>query len=236
VRNEVFAPVRTVPRPRRHVSGAILRALSPLFRYSSWRRAWILRGIGERFGPVLVRRDRPTAREQLRPDRVRPVVVLSVTACALCAAAAGYVTAEIVSTKDRAAVASVGYTSNLNSILEDLSAARTRNEPALRSARDAHHQALAATALAAAYRRAAAALLRPQSGRGAAANEAFARAVRETGEAYAALALAAARADSRAYPALNARLRRAGAALVSAFARLHAAGDGPSMAASNAGT
>jgi hypothetical protein len=33
----------------------MLAALSPLFRYSDWRDAWVLRLIGERFGPVLVR-------------------------------------------------------------------------------------------------------------------------------------------------------------------------------------
>jgi hypothetical protein len=35
----------------------MLAALSPLFRYSDWRDAWVLRVIGERFGPVLLRAD-----------------------------------------------------------------------------------------------------------------------------------------------------------------------------------
>ncbi len=35
----------------------MLAALSPLFRYSDWRDAWVLRVIGERYGPVLLRAD-----------------------------------------------------------------------------------------------------------------------------------------------------------------------------------
>lgn len=45
------------PRPRHDVPGAVLLALRPLLRHSAWRDAWILRGVGERYGPVL--RHRP---------------------------------------------------------------------------------------------------------------------------------------------------------------------------------
>ncbi len=45
------------PRPRHDVPGAVLLALRPLLRHSAWRDAWILRVVGERYGPVL--RHRP---------------------------------------------------------------------------------------------------------------------------------------------------------------------------------
>jgi hypothetical protein len=41
------------PRPRRSVSPTLLRALRILFRRSDSRDAYVLRGIGNRFGPVL---------------------------------------------------------------------------------------------------------------------------------------------------------------------------------------
>jgi lipopolysaccharide exporter len=41
------------PRPRHHVPRAVFLALRPLFRYSYQREAWILVGVGERYGPVL---------------------------------------------------------------------------------------------------------------------------------------------------------------------------------------
>lgn len=44
---------RITPRQRHDVSSAVLTLSRPLFRYCPWRDAWILRGIGERFGPVL---------------------------------------------------------------------------------------------------------------------------------------------------------------------------------------
>ena len=50
--------VRTTPRPRRPVSPATARLLSPFFRYSVGRDAYVLRAVGNRRGPVLVlRRD-----------------------------------------------------------------------------------------------------------------------------------------------------------------------------------
>jgi hypothetical protein len=218
------------------VSGAILRALSPLFRYCSWRRAWILRGVGERFGPVLVRRDRSTARDlQLGPIRLRPGALALVSSCALGAVALGYLTGQIVSSRDRAPVPNVSYASSLSTIMGDLSAAERRNEVVLRGRQDAHRQAIAAAALASAYGQAGAALLRLQSGRAVAANAALARALRETSEAYSALALAATRADARAYPTVNAQLRQASAAVASAVERLQSAGYRLSVSASNVG-
>jgi hypothetical protein len=44
------------PRPRYLVTPALLLVLRPLFRYSPFRDAWVLRWVGEWFGPVLRRR------------------------------------------------------------------------------------------------------------------------------------------------------------------------------------
>lgn len=44
--------------------------LRPLLRYSDWRGAWILRGIGEDFGPVMVRRGSDAAGQE-QPKRSR---------------------------------------------------------------------------------------------------------------------------------------------------------------------
>lgn len=52
---------RIVPRQRHDVSSAVLLLLWPFFRYCGWRDAWVLRGIGERCGPVLRLAERPTA-------------------------------------------------------------------------------------------------------------------------------------------------------------------------------
>jgi hypothetical protein len=48
---------RTTPRPRRRVSRALIRGLTPVMRYSAGRQAYVLRGVGGRFGPVLVPKD-----------------------------------------------------------------------------------------------------------------------------------------------------------------------------------
>jgi hypothetical protein len=48
---------RTSPRPRRTVGSVTFIALRPVLRYSQWRDAYVLRGVGNRVGPVL-RRDR----------------------------------------------------------------------------------------------------------------------------------------------------------------------------------
>jgi hypothetical protein len=47
---------RVMPRPRREVSPTTLFLLAPIYRYDVDRDAWIVRAIGERYGPVL----RPT--------------------------------------------------------------------------------------------------------------------------------------------------------------------------------
>ncbi len=45
--------MRTVPRPRRYVARYWLALMSPALRYSSSRDAYVLRGVGNRTGPVL---------------------------------------------------------------------------------------------------------------------------------------------------------------------------------------
>jgi|GEM_PF-2075409 len=50
-------PMRSQQRPRRRISSAKLAALRVAFRYSSSRDAYVLRGIGNRVGPVLKLRD-----------------------------------------------------------------------------------------------------------------------------------------------------------------------------------
>lgn len=49
----MYVSCRTTPRQRHPVSPATVRLLSPLFRYSIGRDAYVLRGIGNRRGPVL---------------------------------------------------------------------------------------------------------------------------------------------------------------------------------------
>jgi hypothetical protein len=61
--------VRTTPRLRRPIPAILLWGLWPVVRYCSWRRAWILRGIGESFGPVLVRRGDVTSEGTAKPPR-----------------------------------------------------------------------------------------------------------------------------------------------------------------------
>jgi hypothetical protein len=57
--------VRTVRRPRRYVGRHWLLLLRPVFAYNFSRDAYILRGVGGRFGPVL-RCERRTHRERER--------------------------------------------------------------------------------------------------------------------------------------------------------------------------
>ncbi len=45
--------MRTVQRRRRYVSGRTLMVVRPFLRYSPSRRAYVLRGVGRNFGPVL---------------------------------------------------------------------------------------------------------------------------------------------------------------------------------------
>ncbi len=97
---------RLVPRPRREVSSELLMVLRLLFRYSALRNAWILRGIGERYGPVLCPAERQTTtkvapapsrthgmhkprwpirvrpRPAVLPLRSRPVVALAIVGAA----------------------------------------------------------------------------------------------------------------------------------------------------------
>jgi hypothetical protein len=51
----VLTSNRTVARPRHQVPPWVISVLRPLLHYDDWRRAWILKGIGERYGPVLQR-------------------------------------------------------------------------------------------------------------------------------------------------------------------------------------
>jgi hypothetical protein len=44
-------------RPRHRVHPAVLKLLSPFFRFSYGRGAYVLRLVGNRLGPVLVRKD-----------------------------------------------------------------------------------------------------------------------------------------------------------------------------------
>ncbi len=45
--------MRTMKRPRRYVAGHWLTLMRPVLRYSTSRDAYLLRGVGPRFGPVL---------------------------------------------------------------------------------------------------------------------------------------------------------------------------------------
>lgn len=60
--------MRTRPRPRHAVHPLLLGALRPAFRYSPGRDAYVLRVVGQRRGPVLVRRPTPAVvRDGARP-------------------------------------------------------------------------------------------------------------------------------------------------------------------------
>jgi len=60
--------MRTHERPRRYVARQWLLPLKPLFRYSTSRRAYVLRLIGNRTGPVL--RSERRAKRQPRKNGV----------------------------------------------------------------------------------------------------------------------------------------------------------------------
>lgn len=51
--------VRTTPRRRRQVAPWVITGLRPFLAYNAHRRAYVLRGIGKRRGPVLRRRPDP---------------------------------------------------------------------------------------------------------------------------------------------------------------------------------
>jgi hypothetical protein len=61
--------MRAVPRERRYVARHWLTLLTPVFRYSVGRDAYVLRGVGGEFGPVL-RADRRQLRRRRGPDGV----------------------------------------------------------------------------------------------------------------------------------------------------------------------
>jgi hypothetical protein len=64
--------VRAVRRPRRYVAKHWLLLLRPLFAYNFTRDAYVMRGVGLRFGPVL-REDRRSHNERnARPRPGRP--------------------------------------------------------------------------------------------------------------------------------------------------------------------
>jgi hypothetical protein len=68
-------PVSRAPRHRRYVTRRTLALLRPLYRHSPDRDAYVLRGIGGRFGPVLsvdrrfTRSDPPGGVERRGSDR-----------------------------------------------------------------------------------------------------------------------------------------------------------------------
>jgi hypothetical protein len=59
--------MRAVRRPRKYLPHYLLMLLSPVFRYSASRDAYVLRAIGNNHGPVL-RVDRRTASRRSEPD------------------------------------------------------------------------------------------------------------------------------------------------------------------------
>jgi hypothetical protein len=70
-------PDRAVPRPRRSVAPWVLGVLRPLFHYDYWRDAWVLKLIGHRYGPVLLRagsQEGPEARAEREPLRLHRMV------------------------------------------------------------------------------------------------------------------------------------------------------------------
>jgi hypothetical protein len=60
--------MRTTPRPRHHVNPVVLALLRPALRYSYTREAYVLRGIGNHRGPVLVRDAPAEERERDAPQ------------------------------------------------------------------------------------------------------------------------------------------------------------------------
>lgn len=61
-----FLGYRTSPRTRHDASPLVVLLLRPFFRYSEWRKAWVLRIVGERYGPVL---RVPPGRERTQRER-----------------------------------------------------------------------------------------------------------------------------------------------------------------------
>jgi len=59
--------VRAVRRPRRYVSKRWLLLLRPLFGYNFTRDAYVMRGVGLHFGPVLREERRANRQRNRRP-------------------------------------------------------------------------------------------------------------------------------------------------------------------------
>jgi hypothetical protein len=59
------------PRRRREVPGWVLTLSRPLFAYDARRHAYVLRGVGSRFGPVLRERRPPVTERTGRFDRAK---------------------------------------------------------------------------------------------------------------------------------------------------------------------
>jgi hypothetical protein len=236
-------------RPRHHVPRAVFVALRPLFRYSYQREAWILVGVGERYGPVLrsAHGDFPAkvaaARHgwrlvsPRRPAGSWPRLAALLLTGVLVAALLGFTIARATggghstpapvkhgSGTVLPAGPSSTYATGLNAALSKLNAVRSSAGSQLRSARDAAAQAKAADVLAAAHAAAASELLRLDAGAAAAANSAVATALRMTADDYRALALAAASGNAGGYSAASSSLTRAAQALNSALARLSGLG------------
>lgn len=64
--------MRTVHRPRTYVANHWITLMRPILRYSTARDAYVLRGIGRDFGPVL-RVDRRRENAQYRVERRRHI-------------------------------------------------------------------------------------------------------------------------------------------------------------------
>jgi hypothetical protein len=115
---------------------------------------------------------------------------------------------------------SATYAANLNAAMSTLNLVRTSADPRLRGARTPAAQAKAADELAAAHKTAATTVSGLSAGPAQAANLNLAAALLSTATAYAALARAATRNDTRGYATAGASLTRAQTELDAAFAQL----------------
>ncbi len=61
--------VRDTPRPRRYVRRSLLIILRPVLRHSVTRDAYVLRGVGQRAGPVLRENRRHASLPLTGPER-----------------------------------------------------------------------------------------------------------------------------------------------------------------------
>ncbi len=116
------------------------------------------------------------------------------------------------------------YAASLDRVIGRLNAVRSSAGAQLHRAHDAHAQAAAANGLASAHFQAALALLHLNAGVATTENATLIAALRTTGDAYAALARAAAGNDSHGYSQATVALGHANDALNSALARLRSLG------------